>query len=40
MKAKKINVVINRINMNKYEIDGKVLDYFELINWFEDFVTG
>ncbi|MCX7843362.1 MAG: hypothetical protein N2489_09900 [Clostridia bacterium] len=39
IKTKEITIKIKRINANKYIVDGKQMDYLELVQWFKDKVT-
>lgn len=39
MKSKEVRIVIKRISCNEFVVDGKVLDYLQLINWFREIIT-
>jgi len=39
MKSKKLCILVNRINNNKFIVNNQVFDYSQLINWFKDVIT-
>ena len=40
MEAKKFSIVVNRIDYNKFEVDGQIYGYLEILNWFELLITS
>lgn len=38
-KIKEMHIVFKRINFNRFIVQGKVMNYLELVNWFRDIVT-